>query len=163
MAAKLPKKADVGIAVTTRKLAAVGVAGVATIALTATLAATALSGSGVQPGPWPPAPQNLRVTDVGPDHVAVSFGPSIPGPYTTDPPAADGRSLTIRWTPAIDTLNPNGITYDFYKNGKLVWAGRNQLYAKVGFTRNVRSFTTCVIAHSINGYSPRRCTTWTGQ
>lgn len=111
-----------------------------------------------------PAPQNLRPVEVGKDYVKVSYGPSIIGPFVLDTPAPDGRSVVVRWGATQDSLFPSGpFSYQYYKNGKLIWSGRNQTYAKVGFTLTVRKFTVCVVPHSPNGFGPKRCTTFTGQ
>jgi hypothetical protein len=135
-----------------------------------------LAGSGVLPvsgaaeprealSTFPPAPQNLRAYEVGPDYAKVTYGPSIVGKFTSDPPIINARrtagSMVIRWGAARDDLYPSGITYDFSKNGKLLWSGRAQLYATIGYTSSVRTFTTCVTPHSQSGYGPKRCTTWT--
>lgn len=108
-----------------------------------------------------PPPQNLRAYEVGPTQIKVSYGPSIVGPLSITP-APNGRSATIRWGGARDDLHPLGITYDFQKNGTYLWKNRQQTYANVGFTLAIRTFTTCVIPHSQNGYGPKRCVTWTG-
>lgn len=137
-------------------------AGVTVLALAAGgLTASQFSSSTTTVSTFPPAPQNLRAYEVGPDHVKVTYGPSIVGPFTIEP-APNGRSATIRWGGSRDDLYPLGVTYDFYKNGSKLWGGRTQTYAVVGFTLSVRSFTTCVVPHSQNGFGPKRCTTWTG-
>lgn len=107
-----------------------------------------------------PPPQNLRAYEVGSTYAKVTYGPSIVGPMAIEP-AANGRSATIRWGGSRDDLHPLGITYDFQKNGTYLWRGRAQTYAVVGFTLAVRRFTTCVVPHSLDGYGPRRCVTWT--
>lgn len=107
-----------------------------------------------------PAPQNLRAYEVGPDYVKVSFGPSIVGPMQITP-TPNGRAAKITWGGATDALYPLGITYEFSKNGKVLWTGRQQTYANVGFTLTVRGFTTCVLPHSTSGFGPKRCVKWT--
>lgn len=144
------------------------VAGVGALAATAAIGigATAVvssPSSTAAVSTFPPAPQNLRAYEVGPTYAKVTFGPSIVGPFTHDVPAPNGRSMVVRWGGATDALYPLGITYDFYKNGKRIWAGRAQTYANVGFTLKVRLFTVCVVPHSQSGFGPKRCTTFTGQ
>ena len=107
-----------------------------------------------------PAPQNLRAVEVGPDRIKVSYGPSVVGPLKIAP-AANGRSAKITWGGSKDDLYPLGITYEFSKNGTILWTGRQQTYANVGFTLAVRKFTTCVTPHSTSGFGPKRCVTWT--
>lgn len=119
-----------------------------------------LSGSSSTATSSIPAPQSLRAYEVGPDYAKVTFGPSIVGPMSITP-APNGRSAIIRWGGSRDDLHPLGITYSFSKNGKTLWAGRQQSHAVVGFTLAVRTFSTCVVPHSQNGFGPKRCTTWT--
>jgi hypothetical protein len=102
-----------------------------------------------------------NVVAVGEDFIQLDWGPSQPGPFT--PSNATVRSLRISWPPAIDTLHPNGLTYNVKKGSTVILKGVPQRYAVVGFTRSVRSFRFCVQAVSSTGKaSPYKCTTFTG-
>lgn len=150
---------------TTKAAVAGGIAGALAVAAFAGASATGIApfAAASVTTPTIPAPQNLRAYEIGRDYVKVSFGPSIVGPFKNPPEAAaNGRSVTVRWGATTDALFPTGpFTYDYYKNGKLVWSGRNQTWANVGITLKVRQFSTCVVPHSPNGFGPKRCTTWT--
>lgn len=109
--------------------------------------------------PAPPPPGDARVYEMGDGYVKVTWGPSAVGPLSIEP-ARDGRSATIRWGAASDSLNPAGIRYEFSKNNKILWADRLQTFAVVGFTLAVRQFSTCVRARSDTAWGPERCVTW---
>lgn len=149
---------------TTKGKLAVGVAGLAIaaggLAGADQLNITPFSAQSVATTVSVPAPQNLRPVEVGPTHVKVSYGPSVVGPLQIAP-APNGRSAKISWGGSTDDLYPLGITYEFSKNGKVLWTGRQQTYAIVGFTLSVRKFSTCVVPHSTSGFGPKRCVTWT--
>jgi len=142
---------------TTREKIAVGTVALLSVAAIGA-GTTAVSDS--SPSATIPAPLNLRAYEVGTDYVKVSFGPSIVGPLQIAP-SPNGRSAKITWGGATDELYPLGITYEFSKDGTILWSGRQQTYATVGFTRTVRSFSTCVVPHSTSGFGPKRCVTWT--
>ena len=151
-----------GAGMNTRLIA--GGAGVAAVlALTGVGVSTTLTSnsSAVTTTVSVPAPGNCRAYDVGATYAKVNCGPSVVGPLTIEP-NANGRSAIIRWGASKDDLYPaEVVTYDFKKNSTYLWRGRAQTYATVGFTKSVRSFTTCVIPHSTSGFGRDRCVTWT--
>lgn len=130
---------------------AIGV-GVSSLALTGSTETTVLNP--------PPPPANVEVLEVGETHITLGWGPSLPGTFA--PGKVTPTSLVVWWGRAKDTLN-SPLTYTVRKNNTIVVSGTTLLNAKVGFTKAVRTFRTCVWAtNAIAKSGPQMCATWNG-
>jgi hypothetical protein len=109
--------------------------------------------------PWPPAPTNLRVTNVTEDSVSVEWGPTVIGDFISSN-ATSPRRVTVAWVPAEDNSGIDHYTVE-RDDGTLIGTTTvPSLSVVVG--RKVSFLRVCVYAtNGLGQDGAKRCGTYT--